>query len=340
MLGPWPGTRLLEAQTTVVGELSAVPEGVRGLPALVQLPQRGPGAESLGRAAAVLSQLPAEIGPHGWKLADRPGADQARAEALLRESVEALAVAAHGWEGPLVVPLRGPWSVASALYLARGDRVLSDRGAVRELTASLAEGLGDLLAAVRGAVPGAQPVVVLREPLLPDVLGGTVATFSGHGRLPAVEGEVAAAALAEVVGAARGHGAVSVVGHAGSRFASRSVTALARSGADAVGVAVAGLRSPQWEQLAALVEDGRSLWLGLPRPRHGRRVEVSEIADAVSGPWRAVGLPAEGMADLVVHADGASASGGDLVMDNPQTARAALTTAVEVARHLAGRAAG
>src|SRR5690606_16032659 len=95
-LGPWPGgegTDVLEAQLTVLGGLAELPTGVHGVPFLVRLPGRGPGADATGRTAALLPGLPVELGPHGWKLADHPGADLRRAQGYLREDVEALAIA-------------------------------------------------------------------------------------------------------------------------------------------------------------------------------------------------------------------------------------------------------
>ncbi|MCL3860484.1 hypothetical protein [Actinotalea sp. K2] len=339
LLGPWPGRDVLDAQSRMLGELSAVPEGVVGLPAVVQLPGRGPGAETVGRTAALLTEMPVEQGPHGWQLADRPGMDLSRSRALLREDLESLAVAGHGYTGPLVVTLRGPWTLAAVLYLARGDRVLSDVGAVRELTGSLADGLQGLLDSVRGAVPGAQITVVLREPMLPDVLGGTIATFSGHGRIAAAPREVVAAGLAEVVAAARAGGAVTVVAHGGSRFASRSLRALVDSGADAIGLAVASVRGPQWEQVAEVVEGGRRMWFGLPREPHGKRTDVGRFASLVTRPWRTVGMPAAALDDVVVHVEASSSvAGGDLVLSTPQQVHTALATAVRVAAEIAERA--
>ena len=337
VLGPWPGVDQHEAQATAIGELASVPEGVVGLPPLVQLPGRGPWAHSIARTAALLTEMPVEVGPHGWKLADRPGHDVERVRASMREELDILAVTGFEYTGPLVISLPGPWSMAATLYLARGDRVLSDPGAVRDLVAALGDGIGALLTSVVGAVPGAQPVLVLREPLLPDVLTGGVADFSGHGRLWSVPGERAGRGLSEVVTAARSRGAT-VVAHGGSRSTTSSIAVLADSGADAVGVAATSVGSRDWEQLAGLVEDGTRLWIGLP-PDDDRRPDTVAIARLVAGPWTAVGLPASGLADVVVHADtatgGARGGGGDL-----SEIRAALTVAVEVAARLAERASG
>ena len=339
LLGPWPGTSVLDAQQTVLGELTAVPEGVRGLPSTVQLPERGPWSASIARTAALLTDMPVEIGTHGWKLADRPGLDLERTVSLLREDLDALAIAAHGYEGPLVVSVRGPWTVSAILYLARGDRVLSDAGAARDVAASLADGLGGLLASLRTAVPGARPVVVVREPMLPDVLSGTLATFSGHGRIAAVPLDDAAAGLRQVVDAARGAGATEVVAHGGGRFASRALQALAGSGADGVGISVGAVRGPQWEQVAALVEDGRRMWLGLPQDRWKRPAGPEQVAALVSRPWTTVGLPARGLDEVVVHVEtSGSLGGGDRLLSDARDVRHAIGTAVRVAAILAERA--
>ncbi|MEK8228196.1 hypothetical protein NKG05_22165 [Oerskovia sp. M15] len=106
----------------------------------------------MGRTATLLADLAVEIGPHGWKLADRSGMDERRAQAFLREDLGALAIAGHGYTGPLAVSVVGPWTLAAELYLA-GDRVLADRGATADLAASLAAGLGAHLDDVHRQVP-------------------------------------------------------------------------------------------------------------------------------------------------------------------------------------------
>ncbi|WP_182111622.1 MULTISPECIES: hypothetical protein [unclassified Actinotalea] len=340
LLGPWPGTRLHEAQTTLVGELADAPDGVVGMPPLAQLPHRGPWADSVARTVGLLMDLPAELGPHGWKLADRPGRDLERCRSALREELDELAIAALGHRGPLVLSVRGPWTLAATLYLARGDRVLSDGGAVRDLVASMTEGLVDLVARLRTAVPGAEPVVVLREPQLPDVLAGTVPSFSGHTRLWSVPAEDATRALRQVVEGLGGAGARAVA-HGGVRFATRSFDVLRGSGAEGVGVSAASLRGPQWEQVASAVEDGRRIWFGLPQEKHGRRTDTREVARQVAGPWTAVGLPARGLADVVVHAEtSGTVAGGDAPTRREGDARAAVGIAKQVAARLAELAAG
>jgi len=336
-LGPWSGHKVLKAQGIAMGELSETPEGVVGLPPMVHMPKRGPWAQTIARTAALMPQMPVELGTHGWKLADRPGADLEQARSLLREDIDALAVCADGWDGPLVLTVRGPWTLSSVLYLARGDRVLSDRGAVRDVIASLGEGLGELLASVRTAVPRAQLTIVLREPHLPDVLGGAIPTFSGHSRLSAIERHVVTEGLRDVVTAARAGGAHQVVVHGGARFASRSLKAMAHAGADSVGVAVGAVQGSQWEQIAAVVESGTGLWLGLPRdkPRKGGP-DIDRLARMVHKPWRALGLPAAGLADVVVHTD--TSGSGDQVVATLQDARAEIAIAIKVATELAARA--
>ena len=77
----------------------------------------------------------------------------------------------------------GPWTLAATLEKTRGDKVLSDHGARRDLTDSLAEGVRLHVAEVSRRIPGAQFVLQLDEPGLPAVLAGDVPTVSGFGRL-------------------------------------------------------------------------------------------------------------------------------------------------------------
>ena len=53
-IGSLPGTDIAEAQRVVLGELP-------DLPHLPELPDRGPGADMIGRSAALLVDLPVEL---------------------------------------------------------------------------------------------------------------------------------------------------------------------------------------------------------------------------------------------------------------------------------------
>lgn len=330
--GPWPGTEPLQAQTVVVGDLTDAPPGVDGLPFTVVLVDRGPWGEALGRSVALLVDLPAELGVHGWKLADHAGGDLVRTRSFLGEDLEALAVAAHGYAGPLVVPVLGPLSLAARVDLARGDRVLSDPAAVRDVADSLAAGLGEHLAALRRAVPGVEPQVLVHEPLLAQAVAGAVPTFSGRGQLRAVPGPVAAERLAPVVDAARAGGA-SVVGvHVGSGWG--VIPAVRAAGADALGLDVGLLTEPAWEGVAEAVEDGLRLWAQLSPAASSQCAgpDASGHAETLVGPWRRVGLPVSALADVTLVS---GRPGGPWT---PDAARAALNDVLRAARVVVDRA--
>ena len=331
-LGPWPGTDLLEEQTVVVGDLAAAPDGIDGLPFRVQLPAAD-GVDATGRAAATLLDLPVELGPHGWKLADRPGHDLARARAAGREELDALAVAAHGWTGPLVLPVQGPLTLAASVYLARGDRALADAGAVRELTESLAAGLAEELARVRVAVPGAEPVVLLHEPMLAAVLVGAVPTFSGYSAIRRVPGAVVSERLRTLADTVRAAGATRVVVHLGDAWV--AVPVVAAAGPDAVGLTVRqGLEERGWERLAEAVEGGLRVWAALPPVASSQCAgpDVRGQADTLLRPWGRIGLPVVRLRDVVLLPGTAATT--------PEGARRALADVVRAAEVVAERAEG
>lgn len=330
--GSWPGTDALEAQSSVVGDLVDTPSELQGLPFTVLLPARGPWGDRAGHAAAVLEDLPAELGPHGWKLADRPGGDLARARAFVREDLDALAVAAHGYTGPLVVPVAGPLTLAASLYLARGDRVLADAGAVRELAESLAQGAGQHVAAVRRVVPGAEVTVLLHEPLLAQVVAGVLPTFSGYAALRAVRGPVAAERIGTVAAGVRAAGASAVAVHGGTAWA--AVPAIRAAGVDGLALAVGGIGERGWERVAEAVEGGLRLWAELP-PQASSQCAGPDVvgqADVLTRPWRSVGLPQAGLKDVVLLAGEAPGR------SSPDDARAALAGLVRAGRIVAERA--
>lgn len=196
-VGSLPGTDPAEASAVVVGELPEFPH-------LPELPGRGAGADTVGRTAALLVDLPFELVPSGYRVTARPGRDHRRAVDLLRWDVDAFAEAMDraGTRPDLVkAQVAGPWTLAAGVELARGHRVLTDPGALRDFTDSLIEGIG-VHAGQMAERTGARVVVQLDEPTLPDVLAGSLPTPSGYGTVDSVPEPEARDLLADVVAAA------------------------------------------------------------------------------------------------------------------------------------------
>jgi methionine synthase II (cobalamin-independent) len=320
-IGSWPGSSV----RTALAQVRELLEGQ--LPYLPELPARGPGADLIGRTAGMLVELPVDLQPVGWRLVDRPGRDAQRTAALLREDLDELAEAFDGHTGPLKLQVAGPWTLAAGLWLHRGERVIVDDGACRDLVESLAEGVRQHLATVRALVPGAQLVLQLDEPSLPTVLAGRLPTSSGWGRLPSLDPQVAAAGLTTVLGAHDGDTVVHCCA------AEPPVPLLRAAGPTALSLDTSQLRPRAWEGIAVAVEDGMRLHAGLV-PTDGSRLRAQELADALVEPWHRIGMPSARLLDVVVT----PACG--LGTRAPDLARAVQRAAVETARELEERSSG
>ncbi len=148
-------------------------------PYLPELPARGPYAQLIGRSTAFLAGLAVDLQPAGWRLTDASSRDHRLAISTLRSDLDVLEELAQGYEGTIKLSVAGPWTLAAMMERPRGDRVLGDRGARRDLSQSLAEGIGQLVAEVNRRLPDIDPLIQLDEPMLPAVLGGSIATASG-----------------------------------------------------------------------------------------------------------------------------------------------------------------
>lgn len=276
-VGSMPSTDVLATARLVRDELAHDD----GVPHLAELPARGPGADMVGRALALLAQVwpawAAETTPTGWRLCAAPGRDVRRATSYLGHDLDVLEEVYEGWRGPLVLPLAGPWTLAAAVELPGGERLLRDAGATRDLVQSWAQAAVDHAAAVRRRVPGAHVVVQADEPALPAVLGGSVPTASGAVRHHAVDAATARSALASVVSRLAAEDLPLAV-HCCA--AGAPVRLLREAGAVAVGVDLARLTAAEEEQLAECVEAGLRVGLGV--------VPAGGSASEVAGPVRAV----------------------------------------------------
>ena len=313
-VGSLPGTDPAEAMRLVVGEL---PEFAH----LPELPARGPGADLIGRSAALLVDLAVDLTPAGWRLVPRRGIDQRRAEEFLARDLDALYDVAEGWTGPLKVQAAGPWTLTAGLERSKGDRAVVDAGARRDLAQSLAEGLAGHVAAVAARVPAARVVVQLDEPSVPAVLQGGLPTASGFGTLAAVEATVVEQELADLVARLP----VPVVVHC---CAPRAPLELFRAaGAAAVSFDLGLVQD--LDAVGTAIEAGTHLFPGvvpgidttLPAPR--------STASRVQAWWRELGFPPGDLPAAVTLTPSCGLAGA-----SPAYARSAMAHVREAAKYL------
>lgn len=203
-IGSWPGTEFADAVKIAFAECP-------DLPYLPELPARGSHAQLVGRSTALLAGLAVDLQPAGWRLTDASGRDHRAARSTLRSDLDVLEEQAQDYRGPYKISVAGPWTLAALMERPRGDRVLGDHGARREVAQSLAQGVADHVADVRRRVPGAAILVQLDEPALPAVLAAAVPTASGFSRHRSVHVPAAVEALGWVTAAVREAGALPVV---------------------------------------------------------------------------------------------------------------------------------
>ncbi len=257
-VGSLPGTSSVEAARIVAGEL---PELVH----VAELPARGPGADMVGRTGAMLAKVAIDLGlettPTSWRIAGGMGRQMRRAASWLGEDLDALEEQAVDYRGPVKVQVAGPWTLAAAVELPGGERVLRDPGAIRDLADALAVAAVTQVADVRRRLPGASAVVVqVDEPGLRAVLDGSIGTASGLSSYSAVDPQTAGQVLARVLSAIAQAGAVAVVHCCASR---PPVSLLCDAGAQAVGVDLAAAADTHIDtELGTALEAGIALLAG------------------------------------------------------------------------------
>ncbi|MEV7038634.1 methionine synthase [Amycolatopsis sp. NPDC051061] len=257
-IGSMPGTDPAEAAAIVFGELPDFPH-------LPELPARGVGADILGRTAALLVDLAVEVVPSGYRVASRPGHEHRRAVDLLRWDLDALQEAREkaGATPPVFkVQLAGPWTLGAGIELPRGHRVLTDRGALRDFTSSLLDGLAGHVAEVQ-ARTGAPVVVQFDEPSLPAVLAGGLSTPSGYGNVSAVPEPEARDLLATVIDGTKAITGRPVILHCCA--AKPPLGLLREAGADALAfdlAALDGASAAFLDEIGEVWDGGATLFMG------------------------------------------------------------------------------
>ncbi|BBY35960.1 hypothetical protein MMAN_00940 [Mycobacterium mantenii] len=322
-VGSWPGIAARQAAEVVVGELAGA------LAHIVELPARGVGADMIGRAGALLIDVAIDAAPRGYRLAARPGAVTRRAVSLLDEDMDALEEA---WEtaglrndGRVVkVQAPGPITLAAEVELSNGHRAITDSGALRDLAASLAEGVSAHRAGL-GRRLEAEVVVQFDEPSLPKALGGGLSGVTSLSPVAPIDEEVAAGLLdacAQTVGG-------EVLLHCCAPDVPWNM--LQRSTFRAVSVTAGSLNAADLDGIAAFVEPGRTVMLGVVAgDTPPRRPSAEEVASAVVAVTDRLGFARSALRDRI----GVTPACG-LARATPEWARTAIGLARKAAEMFA-----
>ncbi|MEE3852679.1 vitamin-B12 independent methionine synthase [Gordonia sp. LSe1-13] len=308
-VGSMPGTDPREAAAVVNGELD--------LAHLVELPARGIGADMVGRMAAILIDLPMDADTWGYRLAARGSGAARSARDFLRvdfDAVEELWDTAGfvGTARPFKIQVAGPFTLSASVELPTGHKVLRDRGAVRDVVASTAEGIGELVAEVTRRL-GAEVIVQIDEPMIGQVIDGTVPPLTRFDTIPAVP-------VVEVADALRG--LVEQVGR----------PALVHSCAPVRWDLIQRMRGVGWsldltttttedlDGLGNLLDRGDLLVAGVvPAVTAERRVRAESVAQRLAGLTDRIGLDRKVLAQSVIVSPTCGLAGAD-----PGWAKAAL----------------
>jgi len=307
-----------EAISVVLGELPEAPH-------VPELPGRGAIANMTGRALAVVADLGADLQPAGWRLTDAAGIDLRRARSLLSQDLDAVEERTQDHTGVFKSQLTGPWTLAATVEKPRGDRVLSDHGARRELAQALAEGVRTHVADLRRRLPGVTELLIqVDEPALPAVLTGSIPTASGFGRHRTIHPPEASEALAWVFEAIAESGAVPIVHCCAADI---PIELLRKAGARGISVDLAAVGAAAHDGLAEALDAGERVLLGVvPALDPGSAVSDRSVGEQVQRWLDMLGLePTDNL--LLTPACGLAGA-------SPAWARQALETVARAARNL------
>ena len=320
-VGSLPGDDYAEACRWVLGELADFPH-------LPELPARGAIAGMTGRTLAMIDELGFDLQPAGWRLTDASGIDHRRAKSLLAQDLDVFEELTQAYEGPLKIQVAGPWTVAATTERPRGDRILADVGARREVAEALALGLAAHLADVRRRVPGAELYVQVDEPALPGVMAGGVPTASGFHRHRSVDAPQAAALLEPMFEVIADGGAQSL---AHCCAADPPIDLFRNAGAGAISLDVTHLSAASYDPLGSMLDAGLPVYLGVLGTSPIEAISDARVIDRVHRLLDMLGFAVEEVSDRLTLTPACG-----LANANPAEVRSMMRTLSGAARGLAG----
>lgn len=288
-IGSWPGTDMASAIKIAFTECP-------DLPYLPELPARGSHAQLIGRSTALLAGLFVDRQPAGWRLADGSGREHRQAIGTLRADLDLLEEHAQGYQGPFKLAIGGPWTLAASIERPRGDLVLADHGARRDVGQSLAEGIAQLIAELRRRLPAVDYLVQLDEPSLPAVLAGSIPTASGFSRHRVVDIPEVSATLRYVIDRAAAVDDTGVAVHCCAKGV--PISLLDSAGARGIFVDVDQLAGQDWDAIGTVLEQGH--WIGMGALPTDRLLTPDQVAHRVVGPIRDLGVETEVAGQLLL----------------------------------------
>ncbi|ALC05633.1 hypothetical protein CDES_06015 [Corynebacterium deserti GIMN1.010] len=182
-LGELPGTSVAEAADIIGGETG----DFRHLP---QLPARGLGADQIGRTVGLLDMINIDRGARSWVMSTRPSRLTHLTGDFLDMDLDTCEEVWGTSVDKLKVQVAGPWTLGARIELANGHRVLTDPGAMRDLTQALIAGIEahtttvarrfradvevqvdepELQALIDGSLPGTSTFDIIRAVNVSDV---------------------------------------------------------------------------------------------------------------------------------------------------------------------------
>lgn len=315
-VGSMPGTDPIESAGISLGECE--------LAFLPELPQRGLGADTIGRSAALLVDMPMDTVASGYRLSARKSGLTRRARDFLNADLDAFEEA---WERAgmaatdrfVKLQACGPFTLAASVELRNGHKILHDVGAWSDLVDSMAEGLRVHADEVRRRT-GAQVIVQIDEPMIGRVIEGSVEPLT---RFDIIR-PVPVAVLAE-----KYDGFIDVVGrpvvmHDCSTNISWEL--LERAKFAAVSVDLAQIRTADLDGIGQLLDEGRDVILGaVPTAAPATEPAAEQVAASCAALTDRIGLSRKVLAEQVVVSPACGLAGADAAW--AKTALSLCTTA-------------
>lgn len=301
-VGSMPGTDALRAAQISVGEneFSFLPE----------LPGRGLGADMIGRAAALLVDMPMDYAASGYRLSARQSVMGRRSRDFLKADLDAFEEAWEraglaGEERFVKVQACGPFTLAASVELAGGHKILRDRGAWTDVVESMAEGLRVHADQVHKRT-GAQVIVQIDEPMISRVIEGSIQPLTRFNVINPIPVQVLAEQFDEFISVIDRP----VIMHDCSSDVPWDL--LQRTRFTGVSVDLAQIRTSDLDGIGQLLDEGRDVILGaVPAIEPATVPAAEQIAKSCAEMTDRIGLSRTVLAEHVVISPSCGLAGAD-----------------------------